>query len=120
MAQGRSNLIGKALACFGAALALFALSSASLIASTSDAAIDPLAHAGIDATGLTGEPNHTWYTVTPDARLCPSPLCGGYHVKRVNRQRTLCADGTRSPDCYVAELDLSSSSGFSPGRWRET
>jgi hypothetical protein len=114
MAQGKSTFIGDALAFAGSALILVALSCASAAASADDASIDPFTYVGRDATSATGEPNRTWYTVTPDRRLCPSPLCGGYVVKRVNRQNTICADGTRAPSCYVAELDLSSSSGFSP------
>src|SRR4051812_48751290 len=101
MAQGKSTFIVNALACFASALILFAMACAPAAASTGDAAIDPSIHVGIDATGSAGEPNRTWYTVTPDPRLCPSPLCGGYHVKRVNRQNTVCANGTRTPSCYV-------------------
>jgi hypothetical protein len=48
-----------------------------------------------------------FHTVVPDPRLCPSPLCGGYWVARVNRPLTACADGSMAPRCYVAALDLS-------------
>jgi hypothetical protein len=48
-----------------------------------------------------------FHTVAPDPRLCPSPLCGGYWVARVNRPLTACADGSLAPRCYVASLDLS-------------
>jgi len=40
-----------------------------------------------------------------DPRLCPSPLCGGYFVKQVNKPRTQCADGTWRRQCHAAELD---------------
>jgi hypothetical protein len=48
-----------------------------------------------------------FHTVTPDPRLCPSPLCGGYWVARVNQPLTACADGSLAPRCYVTSLDLS-------------
>jgi len=57
--------------------------------------------------------NHHWFTVAADPRLCPSPLCGGYLVSRVNRSFTVCANGTRAATCYVANLDLSPA-GLSP------
>jgi hypothetical protein len=53
--------------------------------------------------------NVGFFTIAPDLRLCPSPLCGGFWVSRVNRAATLCADGTLAPSCYVSELDLSRS-----------
>lgn len=42
------------------------------------------------------------YTVQPDPRLCPSPLCGGYWAALANEARTTCEGGTRRPRCYVA------------------
>jgi hypothetical protein len=45
--------------------------------------------------------------IRPDVRRCASPLCGGFFVQRVNRSNTLCADGERRSECYVADLDLS-------------
>src|SRR5262245_50979707 len=53
--------------------------------------------------------NLSYFTIAPDPRLCPSPLCGGYWVSRVNHASTACADGTLAPTCYVSELDLSRS-----------
>lgn len=47
------------------------------------------------------------FRLRPDPRLCPSPLCGGFFMKRVNRATTPCADGTFRAWCYVASLDLS-------------
>jgi Kazal-type serine protease inhibitor domain len=41
-----------------------------------------------------------------DVRRCASPLCGGFFVQRVNRLSTVCADGQRAAECYVAELDF--------------
>lgn len=40
-----------------------------------------------------------------DPRLCPSPLCGGYFVKQVNKPKTQCADGSWQLNCHAAELD---------------
>ncbi len=47
----------------------------------------------------------SYYTVRPDLRRCVSPLCGGYWVKRVNHAFTLCANGRRWAECYVAEIE---------------
>ena len=45
------------------------------------------------------------FRLKPDLRMCPSPLCGGFFVSRVNRTTTTCADGTSRMWCYVAALD---------------
>ena len=50
------------------------------------------------------------YTVEPDLRRCVSPLCGGYFVSRANRAKTRCADGSKAPRCYVAEIDWTGTS----------
>jgi hypothetical protein len=49
----------------------------------------------------------SYFSLQRDLRRCASPLCGGFFVSRVNRLTTVCADGSRSDACYVAELDLS-------------
>jgi hypothetical protein len=46
----------------------------------------------------------TYFTITRDLRKCASPRCGGYFVRAVNRMRTVCVDGSRQAQCYVAEL----------------
>jgi hypothetical protein len=46
----------------------------------------------------------SFYTVRPDPRLCPSPLCGGYWVALANRAQTRCSDGVLRPRCYVAVI----------------
>ncbi|MDH4346024.1 MAG: hypothetical protein OEW31_06800 [Thermoleophilia bacterium] len=46
----------------------------------------------------------TLYLVRPDPRLCPSPLCGGAWVRRVNHAVTRCADGSVQRECYVARV----------------
>jgi hypothetical protein len=49
----------------------------------------------------------TYYRITPDPRACPSPICGGWWVRRVNRDDTVCGDGAAAPQCYAASIDLS-------------
>jgi hypothetical protein len=44
------------------------------------------------------------YLVRPDLRLCPSPLCGGAWVRRVNRTETRCAGGASRRECSVASI----------------
>jgi len=56
----------------------------------------------------TGFENATFYRATrPDPRLCPASVCGGFFVERVNRKRTLCADGSTGEECHAAMVDLS-------------
>ncbi len=43
-----------------------------------------------------------YYLVRPDPRLCPSPICGGAWVRRVNHAATRCLDGSEARECYVA------------------
>ena len=51
-------------------------------------------------------PGETYYIVTRiDPRLCPSPICGGVYVKRVNRKISRCADGTYAEECYAPIID---------------
>jgi hypothetical protein len=55
-----------------------------------------------------GLPQSAYFEVTrPDLRLCPSPLCGGYFVRLVNRARLQCADGTVARECHAAQIDWS-------------
>lgn len=59
-----------------------------------------------------------YLTVTPDLRLCPSPLCGGFFVQAVNQASTTCADGSQQASCYVARADfgaLEAPPSFGPG-----
>ena len=51
--------------------------------------------------------NSTFYLVRPDLRRCASPMCGGYFVRRVNSDRTQCANGRQMSECYVAIIDWS-------------
>ncbi|MDC0741417.1 DUF6748 domain-containing protein [Polyangium mundeleinium] len=50
----------------------------------------------------------TYYTARQDLRRCAYPLCGGIYVSAVNRDRTVCADGTVAEECYVADIKFSS------------
>lgn len=62
--------------------------------------------------------HHAYFTVTPDPRLCPSPVCGGFWVQAVNQPSTTCADGSQQASCYVASADfgaLGSAPGFGSG-----
>jgi len=52
-----------------------------------------------------------YFTVTPDLRLCPSPVCGGFHLQAVNEPVTTCADGSRQASCYVATADFGALEG---------
>ncbi len=56
---------------------------------------------------LVNFPNNGYYVVTRrDFRRCASPMCGGFYVKRLNDSVTVCADGSRQAECYVAALKL--------------
>jgi hypothetical protein len=58
------------------------------------------------ATSLSSaaSPAASHYLVRPDLRLCPSPMCGGAWVRRVNHPLTRCVDGAARPACYVASV----------------
>ena len=77
--------------------------------------------------GLVGAPSPAnaqlgsdgYFTVTPDPRLCPSPTCGGFHLKAVNQLTMTCADGSQQTVCYVASADfgaLEMPPAFAPGQ----
>jgi hypothetical protein len=57
-----------------------------------------------DVASVSGEP--AYLELRRDLRRCAAPLCGGFFVSRVNRLTTVCADGSRSDECYVSELDF--------------
>jgi Domain of unknown function (DUF6748) len=52
-------------------------------------------------------PQDLVYRLRGDPRLCPSPVCGGFWVTRVNAVHTRCADDTDRAACYVAAVDVS-------------
>jgi len=77
--------------------------------------------AGLDAdTALDGDVDlgvplaEAMYLARHDGRRCAAPACGGYFLQAVNQEDTLCADGTRASECYVADLDWADS-GLSAG-----
>lgn len=55
---------------------------------------------------VSGAPsNFGYFLVTRrDLRKCIAPLCGGWYVKRVNEEKTRCADGTLQDECYVSSI----------------
>jgi hypothetical protein len=50
---------------------------------------------------------YTYFGITADLRRCPSPLCGGWFLARVNRATTSCHDGRPAATCYTPVLDWS-------------
>jgi len=52
---------------------------------------------------------YTYFKITTDLRKCPSPLCGGWFVQRLNRDTTVCVDGQEAASCYAPVLDWSGS-----------
>jgi len=50
-------------------------------------------------------PTASYFRVRPDTRRCIYPLCGGFWIATVNKARTLCPEGGRKSECYVAEID---------------
>jgi hypothetical protein len=65
-----------------------------------------LALAGVAATGSAARTPATgtaMFLAQNDARLCPSPLCGGYWVALANGVRTRCGSGERRARCYAAD-----------------
>jgi hypothetical protein len=73
-----------------------------LLGCTATAAGDALAQAKVP-----DGPSSYFIVTRPDPRLCPSPVCGGYFVKAVNKPLTRCADGAWRPECHAGEVDAS-------------
>ena len=62
-----------------------------------------LAAAGMGSADARTPPAGTaMLVVQHDARVCPSPRCGGYWVALANGVRTRCVDGQRQLRCYAA------------------
>lgn len=56
---------------------------------------------------LSAQSNFGYFIVTRrDTRKCASPMCGGWFVKRVNNETTVCADGSKAAECYVSAIQL--------------
>ncbi len=96
---------GRAIRLTSVAVALFSIG---LIAPAANG-IGPFGpDAAVDTQEQDGFPRATYYRVTRlDPRLCPSPICGGVFVERVNKQKLRCPDGTRERECYVGIVDFS-------------
>jgi hypothetical protein len=52
---------------------------------------------------------HTYFEISRDMRKCSFPLCGGFHLDRLNASTTKCHDGSTADVCYTPELDWSES-----------
>lgn len=50
---------------------------------------------------------YTYFELTADLRRCPSPLCGGWFLSRLNRSTTTCHDGQHAEVCYAPTFDWS-------------
>jgi hypothetical protein len=66
---------------------------------------DAIASEAASSAAATGDA-YTYYALTADARKCPSPMCGGWYLKELNRATTKCFDA-RAESCYVPALDWS-------------
>ena len=53
-----------------------------------------------------GAPRVEYFLAERDARLCPSPLCGGYFVSAPNRPTIECPDGPVQARCHIGAIDL--------------
>jgi hypothetical protein len=58
----------------------------------------------VEYTFVATQDASAFFTARPDYRRCAAPMCGGYFVKAVNKALTLCANGTRQKECYVASI----------------
>ncbi len=78
------------------------------------ASVDSTDEEGIDTPESTADAvtYGAYHTLRHDNRKCISPICGGYWIKRANRDTTLCADGSYAAECYVASVDLASKLGL--------
>jgi len=50
---------------------------------------------------------YTYFGVTADLRKCPSPGCGGWFLRSLNRPMTKCHDGRHAEACYTPVIDWS-------------
>jgi hypothetical protein len=41
-----------------------------------------------------------------DFRECTFPMCGGVYLRAIDADQTLCSDGQRADECYVAAIDV--------------
>ncbi len=91
-------------------LALLSFVFTGCAAQTDDDATSDADEVEVDSAeeAITGAPsNFGYFQVTrPDVRKCVAPLCGGFFVKRVNEEKTVCANGTKQAECYVSAIQL--------------
>jgi hypothetical protein len=86
---------------FGAALSLLALGACNGTGIGADS------QNVIDQNGADDAPAEQLLIVSrQDFRECTFPMCGGVFVKAIDAEQTICADGTRADDCYVAAIDF--------------
>ena len=52
-----------------------------------------------------------YFLLTPDRRLCVSPLCGGEFLQALNEDATQCVEGSLAARCYVTRVDWSALGG---------
>jgi hypothetical protein len=75
--------------------------------------LDELAGDSVNLDALDGKAGgamdgaSTYFELTTDLRKCPSPLCGGWFVERLNRTMMTCHDGTQAEVCYTPAFDWS-------------
>ena len=95
-----------------AALPLLALVLVPACASSGDA--DELSGEAEDSVGgkadAAPEGAYTYFAITSDLRRCAAPMCGGFHLDRLNATSTTCHDGTKGTSCYAPVLDWSETS----------
>jgi hypothetical protein len=66
-----------------------------------------LAPAGPSAAAARPSPVGGYFSVQPDLRLCPAPVCGGVFVSLLNKRLTTCPDGARRESCHASVVDWS-------------
>ena len=92
------------------ALWISALASLGALACSAGDVGDLASVSGEDTTTLAqdlrGPAPASYLLLRRDVRRCASPACGGFFVDPVNQDTLRCADGQRSEECYVADLDL--------------
>lgn len=66
-----------------------------------------ISHAELNTLPAQIDEDNYYIWTRDDMRMCPSPECGGFFVKALNRIWTLCADGSKAEDCHALQLDFS-------------
>ncbi|HVJ93736.1 MAG TPA: DUF6748 domain-containing protein [Labilithrix sp.] len=73
-----------------------------------DADADDIVDSSEAALAKTNDNRGFFKVLRRDDRECAAPHCGGYWVKRLNREgkKELCANGKKALECYVSGFDL--------------